>query len=121
MATSQQSVNGDSPSSGPMDQWSEALAQRLQETLSWLREWGTPRADSDETGVEQADSYLWAEGPLPGELAVRLNREPSAGEADHKIIACGESKSREDGRSTPQRGRKPGTEAPPKTLPKVTL
>ena len=110
MATSQQSVNGDSRSSGLKEQWSEALAQRLQETLSWLREWGPPRADSDETGVEQADRHLWAEGPLPGELAVRLSRETYA------TVARGESKSREDGRSTPQRGRKPGTEAPPENV-----
>lgn len=120
MATSQQSVNADNRSSGPKEQWSEALAQRLQATLSWLREWGTARTDGDETGVEQADRHLWAEGPLPGELAVHLNREASKRATTPKTIARSESKTWEEDCSTPGRVSNPGTETPIKTLPKVT-
>ncbi len=122
MANSQQSVNADNRSSGPKEQWSEALAQRLQATLSWLRDWRTPRADGDETGVEQADRHLWAEGPLPGELAVHLNRNRKTprGATTPKTIARSESKTWEEDCSTPGRVSNPGTETPLKTLPKVT-
>jgi hypothetical protein len=60
--------------------WSALLARPLRESMAWLKGLGMRGLDARHSGIKPADSYLWAEGPLPNALAVCLNCEASGRE-----------------------------------------